>query len=32
MGSKADSADITFRVVEVKSELEKIREQTLNVE
>ena len=32
MGSKAGDADITMRVVEVKSELEKIREQALNVE
>lgn len=32
MGSKAGDADITVRVVEVKSELEKMREQALNVE
>jgi uncharacterized protein (TIGR00255 family) len=32
MGSKADNADITIRVIEIKSELEKIREQALNVE
>lgn len=32
MGSKAGDADITVRVVEIKSELEKIREQALNVE
>lgn len=32
IGSKANNADISLQVVELKSELEKIREQTQNIE
>jgi uncharacterized protein YicC (UPF0701 family) len=32
MGSKIGQADLSHRIVEVKSELEKIREQIQNVE
>jgi uncharacterized protein YicC (UPF0701 family) len=32
MGAKAGNSDISHRIVELKSELEKLREQVQNVE